>query len=52
MGEEILVALDAVGVLFAEDVAVTCQRLLAVPANKVLLVKVLLHGFSVLTREN
>lgn len=52
VGKQVLVALDAVRVLLTQDVAVTCQRLLAVPAHKMLLMEVLLHGFGVFTTED
>lgn len=52
VGEDALVALDAVGVVIAQHVALTCQRLVALPAAEVPRVPVLVHGLGVLAAEN
>lgn len=51
VGEEVLVALDAVGFLLTENVAVTCQIQVTVEARKVPAMPVLVHRFGVLTRK-
>ena len=52
VGEEVLVALDAVGVFLAQDVAVSGQREVAVEAAEVTTVPILLHRFRVLARKD
>ena len=52
VGEEIFVALDAEGVFFAQDVPMSRQRHVTVPAGKMPGVPVLVHGFCVFSREN
>lgn len=52
VGEDALVTLDAVGVLIAKHVALTGQRLVALPAAEVTAVPVLVHGFGVFAAEN
>ena len=52
VGEQVLVALDAVGVFLAQDVTVTGQAHVTVPAGEVTAVPVLIHGFRVLARED
>ena len=52
VGEQVLVALDAVGVLLAQDVAMARQRHVAVEAAEVSAVPVLLHRLGVLARED
>jgi len=51
VGEEFLVAGDAVGVLLLENVAARDQLLVAVLAGKMVLVVVVLHGLCVLRRK-
>lgn len=51
VGEEVLIAFDAEGVVVAQDVAMAGQRQVAVPARKVPRVEVLIHRFGVLTRK-
>jgi len=48
VGEDGLVALDAVGVVITEHVALPSQRLVALPAAEVAGVPVLVHGLGVL----
>lgn len=48
VGEDALVALDAVGVVIAQHVALARQRLVALPAAEVPRVPVLVHGLGVL----
>lgn len=52
VGEDALVALDAVGVLVPQDVALASQRLVALPAAEVTAVPVLVHRLGVLATEN
>lgn len=52
VGEDALVALDAVGVLIPEDVALAGQRLVALPAAEVTAVPVLVHRLGVFATEN
>lgn len=52
VGEDALVALDAVRVLIAEDVALAGQRLVALPAAEVTAVPVLVHRLGVFATEN
>ena len=52
VGEDGLVALDAVGMVVAEHVALAGQRLVALPAAEVTRVPVLGHGLGVLATEN
>ena len=52
VGEEVFVALDAVGVFLAQDVAVSRQREVAVEAAEVTTVPVLLHRLRVLARKD
>ena len=52
VGEDGLVAFDAVGMLVAQDVALPSQRLVALPATKVAQVPILRHGFRILSTEN
>lgn len=52
VGEDALVALDAVGVLIAQHVALARERLVALPAAEVATVPVLVHRLGVLATEN
>lgn len=52
VGEDGLVAFDAVGMLVAQDVALPSQRLVALPTAKVSQVPILRHGFRILSAEN
>lgn len=52
VGEYALIALDAVGMVIPEDVPLSSQRLIALPATEVARVPVLLHGFRVLPTKN
>lgn len=52
VGEDALVALDAVGVLIPQDVALAGQRLVALPAAEVTAVPVLVHRLGVFATEN
>lgn len=52
VGEDAFVALDAVGVLIPEDVALASQRLVALPAAEVTAVPVLVHRLGVFATEN
>jgi hypothetical protein len=52
VGEDRLVALDAVRMLVAQNVALPSQRLVALPAAKVAQVPILRHGFRVLAAKN
>lgn len=52
VGEDGLVALDAVRMLVAQNVALPGQRLVALPATEVAQVPILGHGFRVLSAKN
>lgn len=52
VGEHALVALDAVGVVIAQHVALPGERLVALPAAEVPAVPVLVHRLRVLATEN
>lgn len=52
IGEYALVALDAVGMLVSQDITLTSQRLIALPAAEVAAVPVLVHCLRVLATEN
>lgn len=52
IGEDALVALDAVRMFIAKHVALTCQRLVALPAAEVAAVPVLVHRLGVFAAEN
>lgn len=52
VGEQALVTLDAEGMLVSQDVAVSCQGQVAVPAAKVAAMPVLVHGFRVFPRKD
>lgn len=52
IGEDALVALDAVGVLIAQHVALARERLVALPAAEVAAVPVLVHRLGVFATEN
>jgi hypothetical protein len=52
VGKHALVALDAVGMLIAQNVTLTGQTLVAVPAAKVTRMPVLRHRLCVLATEN
>lgn len=52
VGEDALVAFDAVGVLIPQHVPVAGQRLVALPAAEVTGVPVLVHRLRVLPAEN
>lgn len=52
VGEDGLVALDAVGMVVLEDVALASQRLVTLPAAEVTRVPILRHGLGVLPAEN
>ena len=51
VGEEIIVALDAVRMIVAEDVALARQRIITIPAAEVAAVPILIHGFCKLAAE-
>lgn len=52
VGEDALVALDAVGVLIAQHVPLAGERLVALPAAEVAAVPVLVHRLGVFATEN
>jgi len=52
VGKEILVALDAVRMFLTQDVTVTGQVKVTVPAAEVTAMPILIHGFGVLARED
>lgn len=52
VGEHLLVALHAVGVLITQHVSLAGQRVVALPAAEVARVPVLVHGLGVLAREH
>lgn len=52
VGEDAFVALDAVRVLIAEDIALAGERLVALPAAEVAAVPVLVHRLGVFATEN
>lgn len=52
VGEDGFIAGDAVGVVIAEDVPLSCQALVALPTAEVLTMPVLVHGFGILPTEN
>jgi len=52
IGENALVALDAVRVLVPENVALSCQGFVALPATEVAAVPVLVHRLCVFATEN
>lgn len=52
ISENALVALDAVGMLVSQDISLTCQRLIALPAAEVGSMPILVHCLSVITTEN
>lgn len=52
IGEDAFVALDAVGVLIPQHVALTGERLIALPAAEVAVVPVLVHRLGVFAAEN
>lgn len=52
VGENALIALDAVRVLVSKYVALTRERLVALPAAEVTAVPILVHCLSVLPTEN
>lgn len=52
IGEHILVALDAVRMIVPDDVTLSGEALVALPAAEVSGVPVLVHGFCVLATEN
>jgi len=47
VGKEVFIALDTEGMFFTQDVAMSSQRQVTVPAGEVLGVEVLLHSFTV-----
>lgn len=52
IGEHVLVALDAVRMVVPDDVTLSGEALVALPATEVSGVPVLVHGFCVLATEN
>lgn len=52
VGEDVLVAFDAEGMLVTQHVALTSERLVALPTAKVARVPVLRHRLCVLAAEN
>lgn len=52
IGEDGLVAGDAVRMFVPEDVPLSCKALVALPAAEVLAVPVLVHGLCVFSTEN
>lgn len=52
VGEDGLVALDAVGVVISQDIALTCQGFVALPAAEVTRMPVLRHRLRVLAAED
>lgn len=52
VGEHILVAFDAVGMLVAQHVALAGQTLVTLPAAEVAGMPILRHGLGVLATEN
>ena len=52
VGKQVLIALDAVGVLLPQNVAVARQVQVTVEAAEVAAVPVLVHGFGVLARKD
>jgi len=52
IGEHVLVALDAVRMIVPDDVTLSGEALVALPAAEVSGVPVLVHGFCVLATEN
>ena len=51
ISKEILIALDAVGMLFTQDVTMTRQGHVTVEAAEMTTMPVLIHGFCVLARK-
>lgn len=52
VGEDTLVALDAIGLFISQDVALSGEGLIALPAAEVTAVPVLVHRLGVFTAEN
>jgi len=52
IGENALVALDAIRMLVPENVALSCQGFVALPATEVAAVPVLVHRLCVFATEN
>lgn len=52
VSEHSFVALDAVGVLVSEHIALTSKSFIAIPTAEVARVPVLRHGFGVFAAEN
>lgn len=52
VGKHLLVAFDAVGVLVAQYITLTGQRLVALPAAEMTIVPVLAHRLCVFAGEN
>lgn len=52
VGEDALVALDAVGMLVAQDITLARERLVALPTAEVTAVPILVHCLGVLATEN
>ena len=52
VGEDRLVALDAVRMLVAQHIALACQRFVALPAAEVAQVPIFRHGFGVFAAKN
>uniref|UniRef100_A0A7G3B5T7 Uncharacterized protein n=1 Tax=Lutzomyia longipalpis TaxID=7200 RepID=A0A7G3B5T7_LUTLO len=52
VGKDILIALDAIGMIIAEDIALPSEGFIALPAAEVGGVPILGHGFRVLPTEN
>lgn len=52
IGENALVALDAVGMLVSQDISLTRQRFIALPAAEVSAVPILVHRLRVFPTEN
>lgn len=52
VSKDALVALDTVGVFIPQDISLTSQRLVALPAAEVSAMPVLVHGLGVFAAEN
>lgn len=52
ISENALVALDAIRMLISEDVALSCQGFVTLPATEVAAVPVLVHRLRVFATEN
>lgn len=52
VGEDRLVACNAVGMFVTKYVTLSCQTLIALPATEMLTVPILVHGLCVFATEN